>query len=549
MVIPLPPQPYLREAEIKHILYAEEQDDVSCKEFIHHVLFYSTSTHDCQLHEDLKRCLANLQIQYEIAPVEVFEHDTRTEKLRARPVGPFLCRSDMLHPVCRLFDDHAATAYRSLDPFRSATQPFRALGLTGDLAQCAKLAVPTRLTPPLYEPKHKAISNRRILVKDIFALQGMRQSACNRAYLAVSDEEPDTAPIIQKLINGGAHIVGTAKLSSMISREEPAESLEVQVPFNPRGDGYQSPAGSSSGPAAAIASYTWLDYAIGTDSTGSSRRPAFVNGCFALRLSQCCASNKGLLPCFPRFDAPALFSRTIRGMSPFVKDWLELAPVVPKTPEIIVLEDYFVDDGSEQASLVEHFLKTCGVKISRLNLEQEWLRSAPDDAGAMTLRQYLESAGRDSFFYDFYHSTDDFRSRYEKTKRGRRPPVNQVTAYRWDIGQGISEQKRDDAMRRMEIYGAWLQSQLFSNQELETMVMLPIATAQANYRDSAPRYGSWASNCATKRLISYSEPFAQEAWDQLFLAPILRSPELTVPSESPFGCTNRRSKDWRLTLL
>ncbi|EWG41130.1 hypothetical protein FVEG_15234 [Fusarium verticillioides 7600] len=40
------------------------------------------------------------------------------------------------------------------------------------------------------------------------------------------------------------------------------------------GDGYQSPAGSSSGSAAAVAAYDWLDCAIGTDTSGSGRRPA-----------------------------------------------------------------------------------------------------------------------------------------------------------------------------------------------------------------------------------------------------------------------------------
>lgn len=71
--------------------------------------------------------------------------------------------------------------------------------------------------------------------------------------------------MIQRLAEKGAEIVGTAKLSSMISWEEPSECTDYLAPFNPRGDGCQSPAGSSSGSAAAIASYEWLDYAIGTD--------------------------------------------------------------------------------------------------------------------------------------------------------------------------------------------------------------------------------------------------------------------------------------------
>jgi len=38
-----------------------------------------------------------------------------------------------------------------------------------------------------------------------------------------------------------------------------------QAPFNPRGDGYQTPAGSSKGAAAALSGYEWLDFAFATD--------------------------------------------------------------------------------------------------------------------------------------------------------------------------------------------------------------------------------------------------------------------------------------------
>ncbi len=82
-----------------------------------------------------------------------------------------------------------------------------------------------------------------------------------------------TAKSIQKLIDAGAEIVGKNKLSSFAAREAPTESVDYQAPFNPRGDGYQYPAGSSSGSAAAVASYDWLDFAIGTDSEFSNVDP------------------------------------------------------------------------------------------------------------------------------------------------------------------------------------------------------------------------------------------------------------------------------------
>lgn len=103
-------------------------------------------------------------------------------------------------------------------------------------------------------------------MKDIFHLQGLRTSVCNRAYYDLYPPCSKTASCIQVLVDAGAVLVGTTKLSSFAGTEEPVECIDYQAPWNPRGDGYQSPAGSSSGSGAAIASYDWLDVAIGSDS-------------------------------------------------------------------------------------------------------------------------------------------------------------------------------------------------------------------------------------------------------------------------------------------
>ena len=91
----------------------------------------------------------------------------------------------------------------------------------------------------------------------------------NRARYAVSCPAPATAPAIQKVLDAGAILVSSTECSSMISWEDPVEAVDFQAPFNTRGDGYQSPVGSSGGSAAAITAYDWLDFAIGTDRKSS----------------------------------------------------------------------------------------------------------------------------------------------------------------------------------------------------------------------------------------------------------------------------------------
>jgi Asp-tRNA(Asn)/Glu-tRNA(Gln) amidotransferase A subunit family amidase len=43
------------------------------------------------------------------------------------------------------------------------------------------------------------------------------------------------------------------------------------------------PSSSSSGPGAGIGAYSWIDLALGSDTGGSIRNPAQVNGAFGNR--------------------------------------------------------------------------------------------------------------------------------------------------------------------------------------------------------------------------------------------------------------------------
>jgi Asp-tRNA(Asn)/Glu-tRNA(Gln) amidotransferase A subunit family amidase len=148
------------------------------------------------------------------------------------------------------------------------------LQLAGSYPQSLSVAVPSRI---LGQPtKQSPLKGKRVGVKELFSLAGLRMALSNRAFYAVSTPAEKTAPAIQTLLDAGAIMVGSTKCSSMISREDPVEAVDFQAPWNPRGDGYQSPVGSSSGSAAATASYDWLDFTIGSDSMISQHGVANV---------------------------------------------------------------------------------------------------------------------------------------------------------------------------------------------------------------------------------------------------------------------------------
>lgn len=136
------------------------------------------------------------------------------------------------------------------------------------------IAVPSRLRDN--KTFDRPLAGLRVAVKDIFHIKGIRTFVCNRAYYELYPPPAQTAACIELLIRAGAIIVGTTKLASFAATEEPVECVDFQAPWNPRADGYQSPAGSSSGSGAAIAAYPWLDIAIGSDSRWSLLRPVFI---------------------------------------------------------------------------------------------------------------------------------------------------------------------------------------------------------------------------------------------------------------------------------
>lgn len=64
-----------------------------------------------------------------------------------------------------------------------------------------------------------------------------------------------------------------------------ADWVDYHAPFDIRGDGYREPSGSSTGAGASTAAHDWLDVAIGSDTGGSIRGPAGVNGLYGIRPS------------------------------------------------------------------------------------------------------------------------------------------------------------------------------------------------------------------------------------------------------------------------
>ncbi|KAF5975535.1 amidase signature domain-containing protein [Fusarium bulbicola] len=296
------------------------------------------------------------------------------------PPGPYLYTEKRLHPVCRLHDDEKGAFFSGLNPKLdlSPMTLFDQLGVASISNNCLAIAVPSRApalvtdTPP----------NLRVAVKDCFFVRGMKTSLCNRAYYELSQPAAFTADAIQALISDGAHILGLTKLSSMIAREEPMDAVDYPTAFNPRGDGYESPARSSSGSAAAVAACDWLDCAIGTDTSGSGRRPALANGVWQFRPSHDSISLRGLVKTYAIFDTPCVFARSLDVIRRVAKTWIAAPLPVTKRPyRLIYPLDYLPTENSEQKKIIGSFIRDVETHLpattNQLSIRSSWQQSHP----------------------------------------------------------------------------------------------------------------------------------------------------------------------------
>ncbi|XXG95592.1 hypothetical protein Hte_001860 [Hypoxylon texense] len=189
------------------------------------------------------------------------------EKNLSIPEGPYFLNTGNLHYAYRLYPDtHAAfvvATVESNEPNRYQALDAAAYGERNPSA--LTVAVPSRLryTKTLSKPFH----GYRLAVKDIMDLEGLKTTGGSRAYAELYGVRRESADIIKKLVDLGFVIVGKVKTTQFADSEWPTcDYIDYHGPFNPRGDGYLSPSGSSSGSASAVAAYEWLDYALGTDS-------------------------------------------------------------------------------------------------------------------------------------------------------------------------------------------------------------------------------------------------------------------------------------------
>ncbi|KAJ6445283.1 hypothetical protein O9K51_00042 [Purpureocillium lavendulum] len=385
------------------------------------------------------------------------------------PSGPYFMdtSSGRLHQAFRLYDDFAGAFSQSL--LQRPDGRFETLSAQVPASGSLTVGVPSRLYSR--RSRDKPLAGVRIGVKDIFALAGVKQSNGNRAWYHLYPPATQTGTAIQRLIDAGAVIVGLQKASQFANGEvATADWVDYHAPFNPRGDGYQDASSSSSGAGASIASYEWLDLAIGSDTGGSIRGPATVQGLFGNRPTHGLVSLDHLMPLSKRLDTVGFLAR-----DPNIWDAANAAlygdnytsfktnPSYPKAVYLLAFSGKNSTRASMQRKFVADLAGFLGATVQAIDLEERWKATAPGNTSTQTLSQLLNTTYaalttkeqtklvRDPFYKD-----------YAAAHGGRRPFVDPVPLARWAWGDSQPESVLADAAHNKTLFMEWFNNEGFS---------------------------------------------------------------------------------------
>lgn len=155
------------------------------------------------------------------------------------------------------------------------------------------------------------LNDVRLVVKDLFHIQGLPTAAGNPTWLA-THTIPDTSnSSVVKLLSMGAKYLGKT-LTDELAYSLNGQNIHYGALVNPITP-ERFAGGSSSGSANAVAA-EHADIGLGTDTGGSIRVPASYNGLFGLRTSHGAIACDNMVALAPSFDTVGWVSSNIENL-------------------------------------------------------------------------------------------------------------------------------------------------------------------------------------------------------------------------------------------
>jgi allophanate hydrolase len=142
-------------------------------------------------------------------------------------------------------------------------------------------------------------------IKDNIDAAGMPTTAACPAYAYVPER---SATVVERLLAAGALLVGKTNLdqfaTGLVGTRSPYGAVRNAI------DPAYVSGGSSSGSAVAVA-LDLVGFSLGTDTAGSGRVPAGLNGIVGLKPTRGLLSNRGMVPACRSLDCVSIFAHTV----------------------------------------------------------------------------------------------------------------------------------------------------------------------------------------------------------------------------------------------
>jgi amidase len=219
----------------------------------------------------------------------------------------------------------------------------------------------------------------RFVVKDTIDVAGFKTGCGNPTWRESHPAAVVHAVCVEQLLRAGARCVGKT-ICDELAFSLLGENHFYGTPLNPRAPD-RVPGGSSSGSASAVACGL-VDFALATDTGGSTRVPASNCGIWGFRPSHGFVSIAGVSPLAPSFDTVGVLARNADVLAKVSLILLADAPASSKNPTTIYLiQDAFaVADAEVQAALSEP-VRRVREFFGRAVRESSLLELVADDVG------------------------------------------------------------------------------------------------------------------------------------------------------------------------
>lgn len=198
----------------------------------------------------------------------------------------------------------------------------------------AFLPGPRVTLPPL---RAGPLNDLTFAAKDLLDVSGHQKTAGNPDWARTHPPAKTTAPVIDRLRDAGAWLVGKTITDELAFSLE-GENIHYGTPLNPRCPD-RLPGGSSSGSASAVAGGL-VDFALGTDTGGSIRVPSSFCGLFGMRPTHGTVPLEGVTPLAPSIDVVGWMARDGRLLARVGEVLLGEATISPPA-ELRVVVDAF----------------------------------------------------------------------------------------------------------------------------------------------------------------------------------------------------------------